>query len=189
MNHFLSALKSAFVTRYASFRGRSGRGELLLCLFVEFLFFAVWIALCCTLLAHALYNWDKIWFTAALILVLTPPLISVHVRRLHDINWNGFWLWLWPVPVAQVTAANSAGGYATVEGALSDPADLDGKGASYKLSDDTGSILVIFWNGTVPPDLQQKAAAAKRVRVNGKVKLYKETLEIVPGPTGVEIVE
>ena len=94
-----------------------------------------------------------------------------------------------PVPVAQVTAANSAGGYATVEGALSDPADLDGKGASYKLSDDTGSILVIFWNGTVPPDLQQKAAAAKRVRVNGKVKVYRETLEIVPGPTGVEIVE
>lgn len=102
MNHFLSALKSAFVTRYASFRGRSGRGELLLCLFVEFLLFAVWIALCGTLLAQALYNWDKIWFTAALILVLTPPLISVHVRRLHDINWNGFWLWLWPVPVAQI---------------------------------------------------------------------------------------
>lgn len=94
-----------------------------------------------------------------------------------------------PVPVAQVTAANGAGGYATVEGALSEPADLDGKGASYKLSDDTGSILVIFWNSTVPPDLQQKAAAAKRVRVNGKVKVYRETLEIVPGPTGVEIVE
>ena len=102
MNHFLSAFKSAFVTRYASFRGRSGRGELLLCLFVEFLLFVAWIALCSTLLAHALYNWDKIWFTAALILVLTPPLISVHVRRLHDINWNGFWLWLWPVPVAQI---------------------------------------------------------------------------------------
>ena len=66
-----------------------------------------------------------------------------------------------PVPVAQVTAANSAGGYATVEGALSEPADLDGKGASYKLSDDTGSILVIFWNGTVPPDLQLRGSGKR----------------------------
>lgn len=102
MNHYLSAFKSVFVTRYASFRGRSGRGELLLCLFVEFLLFAAWITLCCTFLADALYNWDKIWFTAALLLILSPPLISVQVRRLHDVNWNGFWFWLTFIPIAQV---------------------------------------------------------------------------------------
>lgn len=93
-----------------------------------------------------------------------------------------------PVPVAQITAA-TANSYATVEGALSDPSDLEGKGTSYKLADGSGSIVVVFWNGTIPAGLQQKAAAAARVRVNGKVKDYKGTLEIVPGPTGVEILE
>lgn len=102
MNHFLSTLRSAFVTRYASFRGRSGRGELLLCLFVEFLLFVAWIFLCCTILSDVLSDQDVLWITWALILLLTPPALSVQVRRLHDINWNGFWLWLWLVPVAQV---------------------------------------------------------------------------------------
>ena len=41
----------------------------------------------------------------------------------------------------------------------------------------------------VPVDLQQKAAAAARVRVNGKVKDFQGTLQVTPGPTGVEIVE
>ena len=92
------------------------------------------------------------------------------------------------MPVADVTAG-SDGKYVTVEGALSDPSDLEGKGTSYKLTDDSGSILVVFWNTTVPADLQQKAAAAKRVRVNGKVKDYKGVLEVIPGATGVEIAE
>ncbi len=93
-----------------------------------------------------------------------------------------------PVPVAQITAA-TVNSYATVEGALSDPSDLEGKGMSYKLTDDSGSILAVFWNGTIPADLQRKAAAAARVRVNGKVKDYQGTLEIVPGATGLEILE
>lgn len=92
------------------------------------------------------------------------------------------------VPVAEITAA-SDGQYATVEGALSGPSDLEGKGTSYKLSDASGSIVVVFWNTTVPDDLRQKAAAAKRVRVNGKVKDYKGTLEIIPGASGLEILE
>ena len=93
-----------------------------------------------------------------------------------------------PVPVAQITAA-TVNSYATVEGALSEPADLEGKGTTYKLTDDSGSILVVFWNSSVPADLQQKAAAAARVRVNGKVKDYQGKLEVVPGPTGLEILE
>lgn len=94
-----------------------------------------------------------------------------------------------PVPVAEVTAEKHAGGYATVEGALSEPSDLKGKGTAYKLSDPTGSIKVVFWNGTIPPGLQGKAAAAKRVRVNGKVKEYQGTLQITPGDKGLEILE
>ena len=92
------------------------------------------------------------------------------------------------MPVAQVTA-EAAGNYVTVEGALSGASDRAGKGTAYTLADDTGSILVVFWNDSVPVDLQQKAAAAARVRVNGKVKDFQGTLQVTPGPTGVEIVE
>jgi RPA family protein len=94
-----------------------------------------------------------------------------------------------PVPVA-TAAAEMLGNWVTVVGALSEPADLDGKGTSYKLTDDSGSIQVVFWNSTVPPDLQRRAAAAARASVNGKVKEYQGTRQVVPSKaTGVEIVE
>ena len=90
------------------------------------------------------------------------------------------------VPVA-TAAAEKLGSWVTVEGSLSEPADLDGKGTAYKLADGSGSIAVVFWNSTVPPDLQKKAAAAPRVRVNGKVKEYQGTRQVVPSKAdGVE---
>ena len=94
-----------------------------------------------------------------------------------------------PVPVA-TAAAEKLGSWVTVVGALSEPADLDGKGTAYRLTDDSGSIQVVFWNSTVPPDLQRKAAAAARASVNGRVKEYRGTRQIVPSKAdGVEIAE
>ena len=94
-----------------------------------------------------------------------------------------------PVPVA-TAAAEKLGSWVTVVGALSEPADLDGKGTSYRLTDDSGSIQVVFWNSTVPPDLQKKAAAAARASVNGKVREYQGTRQVVPSKAdGVEIAE
>lgn len=94
-----------------------------------------------------------------------------------------------PVPVA-TAAAEKLGSWVTVVGALSEPADLDGKGTAYRLTDDSGSIQVVFWNSTVPPDLQRKAAAAARASVNGKVKEYQGTRQVVPSKAdGVEIAE
>ena len=94
-----------------------------------------------------------------------------------------------PVPVA-TAAAEKLGSWVTVVGALSEPADLDGKGTAYKLTDDSGSIQVVFWNSTVPPDLQRKAAAAARASVNGKVREYQGTRQVVPSKAdGVEIAE
>ena len=94
-----------------------------------------------------------------------------------------------PVPVA-TAAAGKIGDWVTVVGALSEPADLDGKGTAYRLTDDSGSIQVVFWNSTVPPDLQKKAAAAARASVNGKVKEYQGKRQVVPSKAdGVEIAE
>ena len=91
-----------------------------------------------------------------------------------------------PVPVA-TAAAGKLGDWVTVVGALSEPADLDGKGTAYKLTDDSGSIQVVFWNSTVPPDVQKKAAAAARASVNGKIKEYQGTRQVVPSKAdGVE---
>ena len=91
-------------------------------------------------------------------------------------------------PVAEVTAA-SVGGFATVEGALSEPSDLDGKGTSYTLTDGTGSITVVFWNSAISDDLRQKAAAGKRVRVAGKVKEYQGKIQVVPSRAGLTVLE
>ena len=94
-----------------------------------------------------------------------------------------------PVPVA-TAAAEKLGSWVTVVGALSEPADLDGKGTAYRLTDDSGSIQVVFWNSTVPPDLQKKVAAAARASVNGKVREYQGTRQVVPSKAdGVEIAE
>ena len=93
------------------------------------------------------------------------------------------------VPVA-TAAAGKIGDWVTVVGALSEPTDLDGKGTAYRLTDDSGSIQVVFWNSTVPPDLQKKAAAAARASVNGKVKEYQGKRQVVPSKAdGVEIAE
>ena len=91
-------------------------------------------------------------------------------------------------PVAEVAAA-TAGAFVTIEGALSEPADLDGKGTAYTLTDGTGSVQVVFWNSSIPDELRQKAAAAPRVRVNGKVGDYKGTRQVVPKAGGLEIPE
>ena len=94
-----------------------------------------------------------------------------------------------PVPVA-TAAAGKLGDWVTVVGALSEPDDLDGKGTAYRLTDDSGSIQVVFWNSTVPPDLQKKAAAAARASVNGRVKEYQGKRQVVPSKAdGVEIAE
>ena len=37
----------------------------------------------------------NLWFIIALL-----PMISVSVRRLHDINFNGWWVWLGFIPLA-----------------------------------------------------------------------------------------
>ena len=90
-------------------------------------------------------------------------------------------------PAARVRDRGDGG--AGQGGALSDPSDRAGKGMAYTLSDATGSIQVVFWTNAVPPELRQRAAAAARVRVNGKVGEYKGRLQVTPRAGGVEILE
>lgn len=92
------------------------------------------------------------------------------------------------VPVAEV-ALSATHAYVTVEGSLSAPSDRAGKGTAYTLTDATGSIQVVFWTNAIPPELQQRAAAAARVRVNGKVREYKNRLQVTPRAGGLEILE
>ena len=79
------------------------------------------------------------------------------------------------------------GNYVSVEVFLSNPIDRDGKGTDYTLTDNTGSIQVVFWNNSVPIDLQRKVVAAKRVRITGKVRTYQGAVLITPGENGLEI--
>ena len=94
-----------------------------------------------------------------------------------------------PVPVAQAVSAKNVNGYITVEGALSEPYDIGGKGTAYTLTDATGSVQVVFWNSSIPAELQQRAAAAPRARVHGRVGIYKGDYQIIPKAGGLEIPE
>ena len=94
--------------------------------------------------------------------------------------------------VAAVAAVADAalGSFATVEGALRDPVDLGGKGTAFTLADASGSVQVVFWTNTVPAELALEAGAAARVRVNGRVKEYRGTRQLVPATArGLQILD
>ena len=93
----VSSLKKSF-----SFQGRAPR-----CEFWTFLLFYVLVQVVEFLLL-SLADGSKLgeilfWIFAVVSLLLLIPLISVSVRRLHDMNLSGFWFWyLTPAGLAVV---------------------------------------------------------------------------------------
>ncbi len=93
---FSQAIRSCF-SKYATFSGRAQRSE--------FWFFSLF-----TLLGSiALSILDSLSFGLSLAdpglleglfsLAMLLPSLSVTVRRLHDLDRTGWWLWLWLIPV------------------------------------------------------------------------------------------
>lgn len=73
--------------KYANFKDRAGRKEYIYCsIFFELLFlFAV--------LVDQYFKSSWMWIlVGVLILCIIIPHISLHVRRLHDLNRSGWWL-------------------------------------------------------------------------------------------------
>ncbi len=82
---------------YADFEGRATR--------TQFWLFQLWMAIffillmVCMLVATALeirlLAWGSVLATLLFMLGIIIPNIAIHARRLHDINFSGWWLLLW----------------------------------------------------------------------------------------------
>lgn len=85
-------------TRYAQFSGRAGRREYWLFHLAHFT--AYFIILTAPVLMkdvdHLSYGILALFFY---ILLTLPPLLSLNVRRLHDIGWSGWWSLMYFVPL------------------------------------------------------------------------------------------
>ena len=96
--NFTNAISSGF-TRYFDFEGRSSRSE---CwwwiLFIYLLNYILPIFETSTLSIsfftdHTIY-YDSLFFIAVFI-----PTLAVSIRRLHDLDYTGWWMLLWFLPV------------------------------------------------------------------------------------------
>jgi len=87
--------------KYVTFSGRATRTE-----YWMFLLFFMVMHICLTYVDYSLgtliesYDGSVLGvFSIIFALVLTLPLLSVHIRRLHDINKSGHWWFIWMVPL------------------------------------------------------------------------------------------
>lgn len=67
----------------------------------------------------------------------------------------------------------------SLTGILGTPRSIP-KGIIYPLSDKSGSIQLLVWDSSIPGDARNGLETGRTVEVTGKVKLYKEELEIIP---------
>jgi uncharacterized membrane protein YhaH (DUF805 family) len=90
MSWYILVWKRAF-----DFAGRSRRKE-----FWMFMLFTCLVSFCLSFLGHLLLP-DSIAFTliAIYLVAVIVPSLSLNIRRLHDIDRSGFWLFLLLIPV------------------------------------------------------------------------------------------
>jgi len=81
------------INQYATFKGRAPRAE-----YWYFVLFTI-------LLGFGAGIVDAVWLGNSKVvanvvsLAFLLPTVAVHVRRLHDLDRVGWWLWLWLVPI------------------------------------------------------------------------------------------
>lgn len=93
---FVTAVKIC-LSKYATFKGRARRSE-----FWFFVLFWMLLGVAAAIIDTAFFGFGPrhsgpVGALVALILLL--PYLAVHVRRLHDKDYAGWWLLLWLIPV------------------------------------------------------------------------------------------
>lgn len=86
--------------KYNKFKGRSQRKGYLIFLFTHTLAFAVLMIADNELIRHEQYN-HLAWLTTIYYLVTFVPFLSATIRRLHDVNFSGWWALLYAIPLIQ----------------------------------------------------------------------------------------
>ena len=80
--------------------------------------------------------------------------------------------------IAEITAEQE-GGVFTVTGTLGDPRSIRG-GVIYPISDDSGEMVVLFWDRQVSGEERDALEAGVRLTVTAPLTVYKGTLELIP---------
>ncbi len=97
MKWYLRALR-----KYATFSGRAGRKEYwMFVLFNVVFMFALWLVgvIPGILSKNEVYKYLGLALYWAYILALLVPGLAVSVRRLHDVGWSGWYLFLGLIPI------------------------------------------------------------------------------------------
>lgn len=86
----------------------------------------------------------------------------------------------WPdiSPVSAVVSEHD-GEFMAVRGVLGEPESLPG-GVLYPLKDDSGSVLILFWDREIPGTQRNILQPGLQVSVRGRVKDYKGKMELIP---------
>lgn len=111
-------------------------------------------------------------------------------RRGSDVEVLGFK----PLPAPTLTPIGSVsqadkGKVLTVEGVLGE-GEAFSKGRRFSLRDESGEIVLLLWQDVLDAFPQAgKLASGVRVRVTGRIDVYRDTLEIIPEAGGIVILE
>ena len=89
--------------------------------------------------------------------------------------------------IGDITAGQE-GEVFTVVGTLGEPASIRG-GVKYPLTDDSGEIVLLFWDKQVSGQERNALESGVRVRVTAPLVIYKGTLELIPKDAGAFRVE
>jgi uncharacterized membrane protein YhaH (DUF805 family) len=90
VNYYLDAMR-----KYVTFSGRATRSQFWIFLLVFMVLFLVAMAIDFAI-GIKMYNIGVLTIVVSLVHIL--PIISIYVRRLHDINKSGWWYWITLVP-------------------------------------------------------------------------------------------
>jgi len=90
-------------------------------------------------------------------------------------------------PIASITAEQK-GAMFTVVGTLGEPRSIPG-GVIYPIDDDSGEMVVLFWDKKVSGEERDALESGVRLRVTAPLVVYKGTLELVPEDVGAFHVE
>ncbi len=117
-------------------------------------------------------------------------MLEVIPRRGSDLEVLGFRSLPTPTltPIGSITA-DDQGRVLTVEGVLGE-GEVFSKGRRFPLRDESGEIVLLLWQNVLEAFPQaERLAAGIRVRITGRIDVYRDALEIIPEAEGIVILE
>jgi DNA/RNA endonuclease YhcR with UshA esterase domain len=116
--------------------------------------------------------------------------LEIIPRRGSDLEVVGFQSLPTPVltPIGQITREDR-GKVLTVEGVLGE-GEAFSQGRRFPLRDESGEIVLLLWQNVLDAFPQAgKLSPGVRLRITGRIEVYRDILEIIPEAEGIVILE